>query len=167
MFQEMDARKREEAREAALVGGAAPMDEDAPPPVPEEGAMDEDAAPADADADAPPPVPEEGDGAAPAEPEAAAAPPPAPETDERPWETLPSLDTETLESADKEQIKYDIAVLEEERDRLKKICNLDTIRQYREKGVRVPGATHGAREGDGREEHLSGEARGLAEEKIR
>ena len=43
------------------------------------------------------------------------------------------MDTETLESADKEQIKYDIAVLEEERDRLKKICNLDTIRQYREK----------------------------------
>merc|ERR1711981_546185 len=37
------------------------------------------------------------------------------------------------EAADKEQIKYDIAVLEEERDRLKKICNLDTIRQYREK----------------------------------
>ena len=136
VFQEMDARKKEEAREAALVGGAAPMDEDAPAPVPEEGAMDEDAAPADADADAPPPVPEEGDGAAPAEPEAAAAPPPAPETpetDERPWETLPTLDTETLESADKEQIKYDIAVLEEERDRLKKICNLDTIRQYREK----------------------------------
>merc|ERR1711981_829038 len=31
------------------------------------------------------------------------------------------------------QVKYDIAVLEEERDRLKKICNLDTIRQYREK----------------------------------
>ena len=85
------------------------------------GAMDEDAAPADADADAPPPVP--GGATAPrsGREEAAAAPPPAPETPrqrQRPWETLPTLDNETLESADKEQIKYDIAVLEEERDRL-------------------------------------------------
>jgi len=138
VFQEMDARKKEEARETALVQAPAPMDEDAPAPVPEEGEdaaaaeEGEDAvAPAEAeDADAPPPAPTD---EAPAEAENE-TPPPAPSVeDERPWETLPTLDTETLESADKEQIKYDIAVLEEERDRLKKICNLDTIRQYREK----------------------------------
>merc|ERR1719482_1631900 len=136
VFQEMDARKKEEAREAALVQAPAPMDED-PAPVPEEGEEaaaeeGEDAvAPAEAeDADAPPPAPTD---EAPAEAENETPPPAPSQDDEKPWETLPTLDTETLESADKEQIKYDIAVLEEERDRLKKICNLDTIRQYREK----------------------------------
>merc|ERR1719482_1053769 len=136
VFQEMDARKKEEAHEAALVQAPAPMDED-PAPVPEEGEEaaaeeGEDAvAPAEAeDADAPPPAPTD---EAPAEAENETPPPAPSQDDEKPWETLPTLDTETLESADKEQIKYDIAVLEEERDRLKKICNLDTIRQYREK----------------------------------